>query len=113
MGGPSPSSVKNRRVPSSSAKGMSAHLAAALDVISHMTEAGGYGHGPDRSRPPYDRSMASARPRGPEEVIAAVLESARELIAERGPGVALRDIADGAGVNFGLLYHYLGTKEQL
>jgi len=46
-------------------------------------------------------------------VIAAVLESARELIAERGPGVALRDIADAAGVNFGLLYHYLGTKEQL
>src|SRR5439155_708806 len=46
-------------------------------------------------------------------VAAEVLESARELIAERGPGVALRDIADGAGVNFGLLYHYLGTKEQL
>jgi len=27
--------------------------------------------------------------------------------------VALREIADDAGVNFGLLYHYFGTKDQL
>lgn len=59
-----------------------------------------------------ERSAAS-KPRGREEVIAALLASARTLIAERGPGVALRDIADHAGVNFGLLYHYLGTKDQV
>src|SRR5207247_5045655 len=41
------------------------------------------------------------------------LTSARKLMAERGPGVALRDIAEDAGVNFGLLYHYFGTKDQL
>ena len=41
------------------------------------------------------------------------MQSARKLIAERGPAVALRDIADDAGVNFGLIYQYLGTKEQL
>jgi AcrR family transcriptional regulator len=45
--------------------------------------------------------------------VAALLESARTLIAERGPDVALREIAEHAGVNFGLIYQYVGTKEQL
>jgi AcrR family transcriptional regulator len=57
--------------------------------------------------------MTSERPRGRNEVIEALLRSARKLIAEQGPAVALRDIADDAGVNFGLIYQYLGTKEQL
>jgi AcrR family transcriptional regulator len=56
---------------------------------------------------------AAPKPRGREEVIDALLASARSLIAARGPGVALREIADDAGVNFGLLYHYLGTKDQV
>jgi AcrR family transcriptional regulator len=42
-----------------------------------------------------------------------VLDSARTLIAEQGPGVGLRDIAEHAGVNFGLIYQYVGTKDQL
>jgi AcrR family transcriptional regulator len=53
------------------------------------------------------------RPRGRTDVVEALLDSARTLIAEHGPGVALRDIADHAGVNFGLIYQYVGTKEQL
>jgi TetR/AcrR family transcriptional regulator, repressor for neighboring sulfatase len=57
--------------------------------------------------------MATARPRGRAEVVEALMESARKLIAERGPAVALREIADDAGVNFGLIYQYLGTKEQV
>ena len=57
--------------------------------------------------------MAKTRPRGRREVVDALLDSARKLMAERGPTVALRDIADDAGVNFGLLYHYFGTKDQL
>jgi AcrR family transcriptional regulator len=57
--------------------------------------------------------VAKTRPRGREEVVAALLASARTLIAERGPNVALRDIAEDAGVNFGLLYHYFGPKDQL
>jgi AcrR family transcriptional regulator len=57
--------------------------------------------------------MAAARPRGREEVVEALLQSARRLIAERGPGVSLREIAEDAGVNFGLLYHYFGAKAQL
>src|SRR5579862_1182420 len=56
----------------------------------------------------------AARPRGRAQVEEAILASARALIAERGPsGVALRDIAEGAGVNFGLVYHYFGTKDAL
>lgn len=46
-------------------------------------------------------------------MVAALLDSARTLIAERGPDVGLRDIAEHAGVNFGLIYQYVGTKEQL
>jgi AcrR family transcriptional regulator len=57
--------------------------------------------------------VATARPRGRAEVVEALMRSARKLIAERGPAVALRDIADDAGVNFGLIYQYVGTKEQL
>ena len=58
--------------------------------------------------------VSEARPRGRAQVESAILASARKLVAERGPGgVALRDIASDAGVNFGLLYHYFGTKEQL
>jgi AcrR family transcriptional regulator len=55
----------------------------------------------------------SPRPRGRAEVVAALLDAARTLIAERGPDVALRDIAERANVNFGLIYQYVGTKEQL
>jgi AcrR family transcriptional regulator len=47
-------------------------------------------------------------------VVAAILASARTLIAERGPSaVSLREIADHARVNQGLVYLYVGTKEQL
>ena len=53
------------------------------------------------------------RPRGRAEVVEAVLDAARTLIAEQGPGVTLRDIAEHTGVNFGLIYQYVGTKDQL
>ena len=43
----------------------------------------------------------------------ALLDAARTLIAEQGPAVGLREIAERAGVNFGLIYQYVGTKEQL
>ena len=54
-----------------------------------------------------------ARPKGREEVVAALLDAAHTLIAERGPDVGLRDIAERANVNFGLIYQYVGTKERL
>jgi TetR/AcrR family transcriptional regulator, repressor for neighboring sulfatase len=58
--------------------------------------------------------MGAGRPRGRAEVVEALLKAARTLIAERGPAsVTLREVADEAGVNFGLLYQYIGTKDQL
>jgi AcrR family transcriptional regulator len=56
----------------------------------------------------------ASRPRGRAAVTAAILEAARVLIAERGPAsVSLRDIAKEARVNLGMVYKYVGTKEQL
>ncbi len=55
----------------------------------------------------------AARPKGRDEVVTALLDAARTLVAERGPDVALRDIAERANVNFGLIYQYVGTKDQL
>lgn len=44
----------------------------------------------------------------------ALLEAALALMAERGPAnVPLRDIAQRAGVNFGLVYQYLGTRDDV
>ena len=57
---------------------------------------------------------APSGPVGREEVVAAILKAARGLIAERGPsGVSLREISKHAGVNHGLVYMYIGTKDQL
>jgi TetR/AcrR family transcriptional regulator, repressor for neighboring sulfatase len=51
---------------------------------------------------------------GREEVRAAILDSAGELFAERGPAAtAIRDIATRARVNHGLVFRHFGTKEQL
>jgi AcrR family transcriptional regulator len=63
--------------------------------------------------PSPTRQVPPVKPKGREEVVAALLDAARTLIAERGPDVALRDIAERANVNFGLIYQYVGTKEQL
>jgi AcrR family transcriptional regulator len=54
------------------------------------------------------------RPYGRAEVVAAILDAARDLIAKRGPSrVSLREIADAANVNNGLVFQYVGTKDQL
>ena len=42
------------------------------------------------------------------------MRSATELFAARGPSaVSLREIAAHAGVNFGLIHQYIGTKDNL
>ncbi len=47
-------------------------------------------------------------------MIAAILDSAGQLFAERGPAAAsIRDIAARARVNHGLVFRHFGTKEQL
>lgn len=54
-----------------------------------------------------------ARPTGRDEIRSAVLREARRLFSERGPQVPLRDIADAAGVNLGLIHRHIGRKEAL
>jgi TetR/AcrR family transcriptional regulator, repressor for neighboring sulfatase len=53
-------------------------------------------------------------PTGRDEIVAAILESAAELFAARGPaGVSIRDVANGAGINHSLVFRHVGNKEQL
>ena len=60
-----------------------------------------------------DGNQESA-PTGRDEVSAAILDSAAELFAERGPAAAsIRDIAARARVNHGLVFRHFGNKEQL
>ena len=75
---------------------------------------GGAGRGGAARTGPYDARMPAQRRRGRAAAVEALVASAQRLIAERGPaGVTLREVADDAGVNFGLVYQYIGTKEQL
>lgn len=53
------------------------------------------------------------RPTGRDEVRSAVLRAARRLFSERGPRVPLREIADAAGVNVGLIHRHIGRKDAL
>lgn len=56
--------------------------------------------------PPESRARA--------EVVAKVVAAARRLFADRGPAaVPLREVAQEAGVNYGLIYQYIGTKDDL
>lgn len=67
----------------------------------------------ERSDAPAPAEVAP-RPRGPEDVTAAVVDAATRLIGERGPGkVSLRDIAREARVNYGLIHYYFGTKDDV
>jgi TetR/AcrR family transcriptional regulator, repressor for neighboring sulfatase len=53
-------------------------------------------------------------PTGREEVVAAILDAATDLFAERGPAAtSIRDIAARSKVNHGLVFRYFGTKDQL
>lgn len=59
------------------------------------------------------RASADA-PLGKDEVVAAVLQSAADLFAERGPAAtSIRDIAARSNVNHGLIHRHFGTKDKL
>ena len=67
---------------------------------------------PQASRPGPRRPHGA--PAGPQQVRRAVLDSAATLFALRGvDGVSLRDIADDADVNLGLIRRYVGSREDL
>ena len=56
----------------------------------------------------------AGRPYGREEVVAAVIEAATTLFAGRGPAaVSLREVAQAADVNLGLIHRHIGSKEDL
>ena len=58
--------------------------------------------------------MAEAdKPAGRDAVMAALVEATSELILERGVTMSVRDIAQRAGVNHGLVHTYFGSKEAL
>ena len=53
-------------------------------------------------------------PRGREEVEAALIAAAAEMLAEEGPrNAGLRGIATEANVNHGQVHHYFGSKDAL
>ncbi len=63
-----------------------------------------------RGRPPNDADA----PRGPDEVVAAVVAAAVDELATGGiAGVTVRQIAARAGVNPGLVHRYIGSKVDL
>lgn len=60
------------------------------------------------------RSRANRPPVGREQVVAAILNAASDLFAERGPAAtSIRDIAARSKVNHGLVFRHFGTKERL
>ena len=64
------------------------------------------------------RARVSSRPAdaplGRQEVVAAVLASAADLFAERGPAAtSIRDIAARSRVNHGLIHRHFGSKDRL
>jgi TetR/AcrR family transcriptional regulator, repressor for neighboring sulfatase len=51
---------------------------------------------------------------GRDESVRRLVDAAAELFAARGPdGVSLRQVAAAAGVNYGLIHQYIGTKDEL
>jgi TetR/AcrR family transcriptional regulator, repressor for neighboring sulfatase len=60
------------------------------------------------------QSPRHGAPLGRAEVVAAVLESAADLFAERGPAAtSIRDIAARSSVNHGLIHRHFGSKDGL
>jgi TetR/AcrR family transcriptional regulator, repressor for neighboring sulfatase len=59
-------------------------------------------------------TQRNLKPRGKEEVMTAVLDAATALFAEKGgAAVSIRDIAERANVNHGLVHRHFGSKENL
>lgn len=81
---------------------------AAPDPVTAAAAAPADGSG--LARP---SARPTARPTGRDEVRSAVLREARRLFSERGPHVPLREIADAAGVNLGLIHRHIGRKDAL
>lgn len=54
------------------------------------------------------------KPHGRQEVVEALMEAAAELFSKRGvKAVSMREIANLAGVNYGLIHRHFGSKDTL
>ena len=63
---------------------------------------------------PRRKAEASKRPRNSAKTKASILAAARVEFADRGfEGARVDAIAERAGANKRLLYHYFGNKEEL
>lgn len=52
--------------------------------------------------------------KGKEDTVRAIVRAAVKLFAAKGPdGVSLREVAAAAGVNYGLIHQYVGSKDDL
>jgi AcrR family transcriptional regulator len=58
-------------------------------------------------------SRPTEKPVGREAVMDALVEATSALIVEQGVTVSVRDIAQRAGVNHGLVHTYFGSKDAL
>jgi len=57
---------------------------------------------------------STGRPRGREQITAAVIDAATALFAERGPAaVSLRDVATAADVTLSQIHRHIGNKDAL
>ncbi len=64
-----------------------------------------------RPGPDAEQEARSSRRRDTTD---AIVRAGSELFAARGPdGVSLRDVAARAGVNYGLIHQYVGTRDDL
>jgi AcrR family transcriptional regulator len=58
--------------------------------------------------------VSSTSVTGRDEAVRRLVDAAAELFAAHGPdGVSLRQIATRAGINYGLIHQYVGTKDDL
>ncbi|MBI5090443.1 MAG: helix-turn-helix transcriptional regulator [Actinobacteria bacterium] len=65
----------------------------------------------ERATPAVEPKVTAARS---EAARSALLEAAIELLAAHGPdGVSSREVAKAAGVNYGLVHYYFGSRNEL
>ena len=55
----------------------------------------------------------TARPTGRDEVYEAVVTAATRQFSAKGMAASMRDIAEDAGVNVGLIHRHIGNKDDL
>jgi AcrR family transcriptional regulator len=109
---PRPSTADDKPA-AQAAKKSSAVARSAKKSVPRTASAGAM----SRKRPTSDSKPAAEtakkpKPRGREEVIESIIDATLSLWATQGPAqLAMRTIAERAGVNYGLVHRHFGTKD--